>query len=872
MKIFRISLINIISMVSLIVVLSTTIMTNSIAAADATFTSALWVAEDNGVLKVTTSNGNILFEIPDLGRVDSVATDGQRGRLWVATQTSIKVYNFAGEALFTLPTPFTVVSEAADNIMMLVDEDEGSVWLTNQVELIKLDNAAAVSISQVYTNGVNSFSFDSQNRRVWLSHSDSVSSIDATTGVLVSSFSSPPDGELVVDKIHYDKNLNELWLLGDAELSRYDITGNKIFTSSIAPLKDFVLDGQGKVWASEANNLFYISAVDSIIFQVSPYPDKEIMYLVVNPTDQSVWVANDQEIVNYTSQGIEQHRLNALNEITGLAIYSDVNAPTLSIVSPVTGTLTNNSSPSFVFNLADVGVGANSDTIELVSNNQIIATSCLYDDVTKNATCSLTQTLTDGLWDFTATVKDYIGNESQKTSTSFTVDTISPAITVNSHLNGAYVNQSAQALSGYLSEFASLDINGISVALELNHTFIYSVLLLEGQNNFLLTAEDQATNVGTFPFVLFLDSIPPAAANVDSIIVTDSINGESTLTGQVGAVEADAIVEVTNLTTNVVTTIQANADGSFSLVVQAIPNDTLNIVVIDKAGNRSELRVIELTPPLSISITSPVDLSSVQSDSINVEGTFKGPMNSGVTINGQAASVSPDGDFVLNDFALSKGINNLKVILTTLDGSLVTKEILVNSDGQTIPFKFEPSFSSGPAPFNIELEFTWYNKELIQKIEVDYEGDGIIDFTTNKEQESFTTTYIQPGIYHPSITVTTDIEVYQKEIVILVQSRESMIQMFTANWNGMNNALVQGDINTALSYMDGFGKKQYGPVFEVLKDKMPQIVQSYSQPQGVLITNSVGELAINRLYQGQNRIYFIYFMRDKDGLWKLHNM
>lgn len=104
-------------MLLLSVVLSTSLISTSHAAADASFSSALWVAEDNGVLKVTTSNGNVLFEIADIGRVDAVVTDGQRGRLWVATQTSIHVYNFAGEVLFTLASPFTVASENADDLM-----------------------------------------------------------------------------------------------------------------------------------------------------------------------------------------------------------------------------------------------------------------------------------------------------------------------------------------------------------------------------------------------------------------------------------------------------------------------------------------------------------------------------------------------------------------------------------------------------------------------------------------------------------------------------------------------------------------------------------------------------------------------------------
>lgn len=371
---------------------------------------------------------------------------------------------------------------------------------------------------------------------------------------------------------------------------------------------------------------------------------------------------------------------------------------------------------------------------------------------------------------------------------------------------------------------------------------------------------------------MFLDTVAPAKADTAKIQVSDVLDNQTTLTGLANSVEGFATIEVTNLTTNSVTSIQANEDGSFSLSVIANAGDKLNIIVIDRAGNQSVLSEMEVPLPLSIEVTTPLNSAVIQGDSVNIEGVFKGPSNVGITINGHAAEVSPNGSFILNGLALNTGDNVIGVVLTTLAGDTVIKDITVTSNGLTQPFNFEPNFNSGPAPFNVDLEFAWYGNEVISQIDIDYEGDGIIDYTTNSEQDSFTTLFTEPGIYRPSISVTTGSAIYQKQTVILVQSRESMIQLFTALWDGMNTALVLGDVSTALTYLNDFGQRQYGPVFEVLKDKMPQIVQSYSIPKGVLITGNVGELAVNRNYKGQNRIYFIYFMRGQDGVWKLHNM
>jgi hypothetical protein len=88
----------------------------------------------------------------------------------------------------------------------------------------------------------------------------------------------------------------------------------------------------------------------------------------------------------------------------------------------------------------------------------------------------------------------------------------------------------------------------------------------------------------------------------------------------------------------------------------------------------------------------------------------------------------------------------------------------------------------------------------------------------------------------------------------------------------MNEALVRGDKSAALTYLNEGAKRKYLPVFEALKPEFPQIVASYSPLRRVSISEDIGEYAIVRSFNGQNRLYLVYFLRDADGVWRMDGM
>ncbi|NOT56456.1 MAG: hypothetical protein HOP18_17805 [Deltaproteobacteria bacterium] len=94
------------------------------------------------------------------------------------------------------------------------------------------------------------------------------------------------------------------------------------------------------------------------------------------------------------------------------------------------------------------------------------------------------------------------------------------------------------------------------------------------------------------------DTTPPAAADLSKITVSEPVNGQSTVTGTAGSVEGNSEVKLTNSRTGQVTTVTANADGSFTAQVAAQPGDALSVVVQDAAGNASTVATVQVKLPI----------------------------------------------------------------------------------------------------------------------------------------------------------------------------------------------------------------------------------------------------------------------------------
>ena len=317
--------------------------------------------------------------------------------------------------------------------------------------------------------------------------------------------------------------------------------------------------------------------------------------------------------------------------------------------------------------------------------------------------------------------------------------------------------------------------------------------------------------------------------------------------------------------------LSANKTGDkFSFPVLLRPGlNTFVLSATDPAGNTAEVSLHLTLTTVSVTVTSPASGATINGDSVTVSGTVQGPINTGVAVNGVAAVVIGNTFTALN-VPLQKGANTLTVAATTPDRQTATQTVSVTSSGPAL-VQVAASPAQGVAPVGVTFTLSNRTGNAIQSIRADYTGSG--SFVSVNPSAALTNSYTAPGTYQAGFIITDSTGATYTQIVpVIVQDAAQIDQTLRAAWSGFTTALASRDTTQALQYFNNQAQEKYQPVLQTLAASLPQIAGSFSQPRSVSITDGIGEYAINRTIDGINRIFFIYFLRDADGVWRIDSM
>jgi hypothetical protein len=181
--------------------------------------------------------------------------------------------------------------------------------------------------------------------------------------------------------------------------------------------------------------------------------------------------------------------------------------------------------------------------------------------------------------------------------------------------------------------------------------------------------------------------------------------------------------------------------------------------------------------------------------------------------------------------------------------------------------------TQGLAPLEVAFTVAPGEGTTITKVELDVNGDGSFDLTLLAEPWTTSVTLSGRGTAMAGVRVTDSHgAVYTDTIPIVLIDPATLDQDLRAVWSGMTGALAAGDKALAMLHLDASAQQKYGPVFDALLPNMPQIVASLSALQSVTLSNGLGEYAVNRIINGENRLFFVYFTVNPDGIWRLGAM
>jgi hypothetical protein len=395
-----------------------------------------------------------------------------------------------------------------------------------------------------------------------------------------------------------------------------------------------------------------------------------------------------------------------------------------------------------------------------------------------------------------------------------------------------------------------------------------------------LTTTSSARTVTLNPVDMQVDSPRESAVYYQSTVALGGSFAGMTVTG----------VTVNGMPANV-------GNRTFAAIVPLQPGaNTLTVLANTSSGLVTRTIGVTRAEPTA-RITSVVDGQTIDDDSVTIVGTASVPPNSAVFVNGQLATLTDDGTFFVNNFALAPGANPISVALNTPElsrapatsarsapGRIARKatsdaEININRGGLA-PFALDVANTTGFAPLTVDVTLSNRSAYVYDELTIDIDGNGIVDYAERGLpvpilERTFQVNYLTPGTYPLTLTLTrangAEI-IYRATRMIHVQSVPRAAETLRDIFRGMLTALAAGDTASAATWLTSAVRGRYLEAFNRLVSVLPQTVEDVGSIEAAVLGDGYGELAVVRNVDGVMHRFPVLMIRDGDGLWRIDGM
>jgi hypothetical protein len=277
--------------------------------------------------------------------------------------------------------------------------------------------------------------------------------------------------------------------------------------------------------------------------------------------------------------------------------------------------------------------------------------------------------------------------------------------------------------------------------------------------------------------------------------------------------------------------------------------------------------------PIVLNIDSPKAGASLSKSEVMVEGSVshENGLETGVVVNGNIAVVSGNR-FVANRVTLAEGQNQIVATATDVNGSTETTSVTINTTLGGHYIRVTANIESGIAPLDTIL--TLDTSLDPARVSVTYTGPADVEFLSTSENE-YRMRLNTEGTYFVTAQGADSAGTgYSDTIAFSVLSKEVLDTLLRAKWEGMREKLGNQNLQGALTYFTEDQREFFNKVFTALYGQLPRIGQEMKDIQLIYVEDNAAKYRIrrNEFHAGQmvDITYYIYFVRDKDGLWRIY--
>ncbi|MBI4685953.1 MAG: hypothetical protein HY755_12275 [Nitrospirae bacterium] len=289
-------------------------------------------------------------------------------------------------------------------------------------------------------------------------------------------------------------------------------------------------------------------------------------------------------------------------------------------------------------------------------------------------------------------------------------------------------------------------------------------------------------------------------------------------------------------------------------------------------GGDSNKFIFTAKPSLEIKITSPIDGETINKAKIIVKGTFNSDTKDiGIKVNGIIAEITGN-EWIANNIPLAIGANTITATATDSYGNTDTKAITINTDDTSQPVTLSANITSGIAPLQVFFSTSTSTFTPVS-YQMDFEGDGIIDYT-GPTFADISHTYASEGIFYPTLSVTdSQGNIYSDTIAITVMNKTEIDTLLKGKWEGIKGALLNKNLEKGLSYFLESSRENYRQAFNIIIDELQQIISQMQDIEMIYQIDGIAKYRINRVQNIDGTLqtitYYIYLVKDANGIWRL---
>ncbi len=307
----------------------------------------------------------------------------------------------------------------------------------------------------------------------------------------------------------------------------------------------------------------------------------------------------------------------------------------------------------------------------------------------------------------------------------------------------------------------------------------------------------------------------------------------------------------------------------------------------ERGEQPSQVALSPQNTPLTLNVIYPAEGATINASRIQLYGSFTGPVNTGITVNGLLSAATNATQFTFAPLALADGPQVLTITSKTVDGGTqtVVRNIIVNSAGVD-PVRFNSLARGGFAPFRGKFNLSTTvpaGQTTAVRFEIDFDGDGIFEIDSpTAPATTLSYEYQSAGVYLARARVSFDdgqtptpVEVREGTFRIHADTIAFTRQTLCSVYYEMKHRLQAGQIAQAGNTLSPRIRTRFVTYWNANAASVPTTAGKL----GEIVVGQISDISAQFQVAipiagspGQARGYPLLFARSTDGVWRITGM